>query len=124
MDWLLLLPGALLLIIGLVFVTVPPRRINWFYGYRTPRSMRSQEAWDDSNRLAARLMVVVGVLSLNTGTTCMFFSRRLEIAAAIVAVVTGFLCVAMVLVTEIYLAKAFDQQGRPRPDALREHKKN
>ena len=123
MDWILILPGTCLLLLGIVFVTVPAKHINWFYGYRTPRSMRSQEAWNDSNRLAARLMVVVGILSLNTGVTCMVFSRHFQVALAIVAIVTGVLCVAMVVVTEWYLAKAFDPQGRPRPDALREHKK-
>ena len=31
---------------GAVFLRRPPRKINGAYGYRTARSMASQEAWD------------------------------------------------------------------------------
>ncbi len=49
--WLFMLATALLipacmLYFGHRFQTRPPRSINMGYGYRSTRSMRSQEAWD------------------------------------------------------------------------------
>ncbi|HMP98127.1 MAG TPA: SdpI family protein [Cyclobacteriaceae bacterium] len=45
-----------LLVIGYLFMRFPPKKINHFYGYRTPRSMRSQEAWDFANKYSSALM--------------------------------------------------------------------
>ena len=46
----LLLIGSLiptmLLFIGEILRKHPPRTISWYLGYRTARSMKSQEAWD------------------------------------------------------------------------------
>jgi uncharacterized membrane protein len=102
-----------LVLLAAVLLVRPPRKINWWYGYRTPRSMRSQAAWEDANRLAAQLLVLVGVLSFNTGLTCWFFSRRPEVGVAIVAIVTSVLGVGIVLLVELYLARNFDREGRP-----------
>jgi uncharacterized membrane protein len=45
-----------LLVIGYLFYRFPPKKINPLYGYRTPRSMRSQEAWDFANKYSSALM--------------------------------------------------------------------
>jgi uncharacterized membrane protein len=54
----LLIPAAVTAI-GLLFTFRPPHRINAFYGYRTTRSMASQEAWDMAHRLYGRIMLRV-----------------------------------------------------------------
>ena len=46
-----------MLLIGLYFYHRPPKEINGFYGYRTPRSMKNQINWDFANRLGARYML-------------------------------------------------------------------
>ena len=55
----LLIPLAMVLI-GTLFSLRPPRRINMIYGYRTPRSMASQEAWDLAHRLCGKAWMTVG----------------------------------------------------------------
>ena len=110
----LMLPGAGLLLVGAILLARPPRKINWWYGYRTPRSMRSQEAWDDANRIAAQLLILVGILSANSRLTCWFLSRRPESAVAIVAVVTTLLACALIALVEMYLGRTFDRDGRLR----------
>ena len=55
----LLLP-AVVTAIGLLLTYCPPRRINMIYGYRTRRSMASQEAWDEAHRLYGRICLRVG----------------------------------------------------------------
>lgn len=35
----------IMIVLGAIFLRHPPKGINGFYGYRTARSMASQEAW-------------------------------------------------------------------------------
>ena len=61
--------GGLFIVFGYVLRRYPPRKINWFYGYRTSSSMKNQERWDFAQRYAAKemirqgfWMVLVGIL--------------------------------------------------------------
>ena len=64
-DWIemgmLLLIPAVMIVIGAVFLKRPPKRVNGFYGYRTARSMSSQEAWDFAHRVCGRLWLGCGI---------------------------------------------------------------
>lgn len=56
--------------IGLLFKNNSPKKINWAFGYRTKRSMASQEAWDYANKRFAQIwlkwgMVLVVVITLS-----------------------------------------------------------
>jgi uncharacterized membrane protein len=46
--------------LGILFLYHPPKNINSFYGYRTARSMASQEAWDYAHKEAGKLWVRMG----------------------------------------------------------------
>ena len=59
-----LLVPAVMLFFGRRFQTKPPRTINALYGYRTARSMASQEAWDFAHRTCGRLWVRMGAALL------------------------------------------------------------
>ena len=112
--WLLFAPGTLLLLCGLVIALFPPLRPGTWYGYRTARSIRSQETWDDANRFGSLLMIVAGFLSLNTGFTCWYLGGSMKAAVIIVAAITAGLVVGVIAVVEIYLARTFNEDGRPR----------
>jgi uncharacterized membrane protein len=43
------------LVISFLFRKFRPKEINGFVGYRTPRSMRSQAAWDFANSYSGKL---------------------------------------------------------------------
>jgi uncharacterized membrane protein len=58
----MLIQPIMLVIPGLILRAWPPKVINSIYGYRTPRSSQSQEAWDYANRLAGKLFVILGCL--------------------------------------------------------------
>ncbi|RAK65708.1 SdpI family protein [Hymenobacter edaphi] len=45
---------GLALLISWVTKYRPPRQINWLYGYRTARSMRTPAAWHEANTYFAR----------------------------------------------------------------------
>lgn len=51
---------TLMVIFGAVFLKAPPKNVNILYGYRTKRSMASQEAWDYSHILTGKLWLVLG----------------------------------------------------------------
>ena len=54
----------ILTVVGVVFWMYPPKKINEFYGYRTTRSRKSQEAWDFAQRYSAKLMTIFGLAAL------------------------------------------------------------
>lgn len=58
-----LLMPSVMVFFGLLFRSHPPPRINWVYGYRTSRSMKSLEAWDYAHRRLGRLWTVLGCLA-------------------------------------------------------------
>ena len=63
MIWACLIP-VLMLVIGIVFQKHAPKEINGFLGYRTRRSMQSQEAWDYANKRMGEIWLALGVILL------------------------------------------------------------
>lgn len=68
-PWLIVLgiTGVLTVIFGFIFLKYPPKRINWFYGYRTSGSMKSQKRWDFAQKYSARGMIQAGFLMIPAG---------------------------------------------------------
>jgi uncharacterized membrane protein len=64
MIFLIFLVPVIVLIMGIILSLYPPKKINGLTGYRTRRSMQSQEAWDFSQRFAGLMAVIVGILML------------------------------------------------------------
>ncbi len=50
-----------LIIAGFILIFAPPKKINHLYGYRTRRSMKSQEIWDYAQPKAGRQLVYLGM---------------------------------------------------------------
>ena len=65
------------LVVGIVFWMYPPKKINEFYGYRTTRSRKSQEAWDFAQRYSAKLMTIFGLAALIVAATAHLFLNSL-----------------------------------------------
>ena len=59
--------GVLFIVIGLVQYYLPPKKINRWYGYRTPTARSSQQAWDEGNRYSALYMMRAGFVVLILG---------------------------------------------------------
>ena len=59
--WIHLIIGPLMLVLALLFRKFPPKKINDLYGYRTARSMKSEEAWVYANRYSANGLLVVAL---------------------------------------------------------------
>ena len=52
--------GSIFIVAGLITLKFPPKKINWIYGYRTPRSMKNQERWDFAQIYSSRVMIKLG----------------------------------------------------------------
>jgi len=61
---MVIISGLILLTVGIIFKLRPPKNINSFYGYRTPRSMRDQAHWDFAHKYSANLCIYLGLASL------------------------------------------------------------
>ena len=110
----LLLPGVMVLF-GQVFLRRPPQQINGVYGYRTRRSMASQEAWNFAHHACGKLWfrwglvllpVTVGLMLLvwgrDTGTVGLF--------GAVVMVVQLAVLLLSVAVVENALKRTFGEE--------------
>lgn len=55
-----------LLMIGIGFLMLkkPPRKINWFIGYRTRKSMENEKMWKMANQYCGKTWINVGILML------------------------------------------------------------
>lgn len=86
--------GPVVAILALVFALFPPRKINHLYGYRTCRSMKSQAAWDFSNRFSARYMVVAALATCVVQLlSVMFLSVKQSFTASAIFLVVALLSV-------------------------------
>lgn len=68
-PWVIILvaTGLVTAIFGYIFLKYPPKKINWFYGYRTTSSMKSQERWDFAQGYSAREMIRTGLYMIPAG---------------------------------------------------------
>lgn len=105
MIWACLIP-VLMLVIGIVFQKHAPKEINGFLGYRTRRSMQSQEAWDYANKRMGEIWLALGVILLvvSIPLTLLFTENGLTIAmiAQVVALIVSIIPV------EVELKAKFD----------------
>lgn len=43
---------------GLILKIFPPKKINYFYGYRTSRSMKNEHNWKIANAYSANIIII------------------------------------------------------------------
>lgn len=101
--------GVLFLIISVFILLYPPKKINGFYGYRTSRSMNSQDAWEFSQVYSSKIMVVLGLLYTFLGVTSLFIPKQEDTIGGVVSIVIIMSGVFyMFYKTEKKLAKKFE----------------
>jgi uncharacterized membrane protein len=97
-----LLLGPLMILVSYVFMRFPPKKINPVYGYRTQRSMRSQQAWDCANQYSAKPMLLVACATcLVQLVTYSLLSERDTVFWSAMFMAAAF--VSIIPLTEIHL---------------------
>ncbi len=111
----LLIP-ATMIGFGAYFCKKAPRDINAFFGYRTPRSMASCEAWAFAHRMCGKIWLIIGlvILPLTVGGMCLLLGEPQDA----VGLWGGLICVAQlvplmatVIPVEIALHRNFYPNG-------------
>lgn len=103
---------------GLLLMKNPPKKINSYYGYRTRRSVRSQETWDFAHYYFGKLWLVCGLVSLPISLVplCLVLGKSeqvISVAGLIVLGIQTLLLLVTILLAERALMKNFDEFGKP-----------
>lgn len=83
--FLLFLVGTIYLIAAVISSIFPPKKINYFYGYRTNQSMKNQLQWDFAQKKSNKEMINSGFLML-LFSTIPFFIKLTETQNMIVGI--------------------------------------
>ena len=112
----LLIPLTMLLF-GWLFFRRTPKEINYFFGYRTKRSMRNEETWKFANQYLGKVWYLCGLLSapLSVIAMAIVFEKGTETMGTVGCIITMIQTIPLVgamISTEIALKKNFDENGR------------
>ncbi|MFY0607897.1 MAG: SdpI family protein [Cyclobacteriaceae bacterium] len=96
--------GAIMTLAGLLLYKFPPKEINALYGYRTSRSMKSQEIWDYSQILGGKALVTLGLVINVILAICSLFLPLIKLVFVMLfLLISG--CIVMFIFTENLLKK-------------------
>ena len=84
---ILTIVGVAFLLISLFLINFPPKEINGLYGYRTSRSMQTQEAWDFSQRYSSKIMIIIGAFYTLIGVSSLFLPKLDDMLSALLSIV-------------------------------------
>ena len=110
----LLIP--LVMIVGGKLMAKVPKKINYFYGYRTAMSMKNQETWAFAHKHCGRNWFRVGLVMLPLSVIAMLFlidkdTDTVGIWGGILCVVQTLALIASIFPTEKALRQTFDNDG-------------
>jgi uncharacterized membrane protein len=106
--------SSILLIAGFLQFRWPPKKINNFYGYRTPRTMRNIDTWREGNHFASKLMMRLGAYHLLGALFLALtpYSEPLVHVGYILLILP--LVIAMMVISERHMANVFNKDGSRR----------
>ena len=112
----LLLILAVMIGFGMVCKKNPPKNINSWYGYRTSRSMASQEAWDFAHQVCGRIWRRWGIAMLPVSVLLLLpvFGRTVAVVGIWACILVTAQCVVLIATifpVERALKENFDQFG-------------
>lgn len=103
-----LLIALIFMLIGILMLVFPPKKINGLYGYRTSASMKSQERWDFAQKYSAKEMIKLGGL-MSLFSFVGFIYRPSESMATIIGV---GLAIAIAVILIVRVEKAIKKRFR------------
>lgn len=115
----LLIGPLCMLVLGIIYLFLPPKEANHHIGYRTYFGMGSVDAWRQTQKIAGIIYGALGlVLTVIMGIVCLTLGSKDGMQIAKTAVTC--LCIQVVLVLLVYLiifaytAIVFDKDGNRR----------
>lgn len=114
-----LLFPAIMIFFGLYFKKRTPREINYLFGYRTSRSMKTKETWEFAHKLLGRIWFTAGLVLLPVNIVPMLlvlgegkdFIGNVGVVLCTVGVIT---IISTIIPIEIALKHNFNEDGTPK----------
>lgn len=101
---------AFMLALAIIFLKFPPKKINAIYGYRTARSMKNEDIWQAANSYWTLLFVKLNIVAfIVPAISYVLFPAQIVLITVIASTI---LLLATIPVTEHYLNKNFDKEGK------------
>lgn len=100
--------GVIFSIVGYILTRRPPKRINFWYGYRTLGSIRSQERWDFAQVYSAKRLFSGGIFLIVVSLISLLpFGFDIMTEVIITLVLVAGIPIWIIVSTEIELKKRF-----------------
>jgi uncharacterized membrane protein len=112
MDSFTLFPYLLALIFiiaGIIMLVLPPKRINYLYGYRTPRAMKNINNWTFAQKYSARQMILGGFFLAVFGAILKFVFKIDDHLNNLVSFLVTVLVIAFVFFRTEFAIKKFEK---------------
>lgn len=99
--------GLIAIIAGTHLLKYPPKNINYFYGYRTKRSMKSQEAWKFAQSYSAKIFIRGGFFFILLGIIGLLLNFHQNVNLAFGLGSLFLFCIFFIYKTEKQLKQNF-----------------
>lgn len=108
---ILSLTGIIYLVAGIIQLKFPPKNINSLYGYRTKKSMKSQEAWNFAQEYSAKKSLQLGLLMLLLGVLSVFLpASTWQIQAYLSVLIVILFSGILIILTEKKLKDKYEKK--------------
>ena len=107
---ILFLSGGIFYLVALVLSKFPPKKINYFYGYRTKASMKSQESWNFSQNYISKKMKYMSLYILIIGAFSSFLKIELMWSLWLGIIISVLMPVLMILEVEKELKTRYPKE--------------
>jgi uncharacterized membrane protein len=112
MPLTLSLTGIVFILAGLFLVFAPPGKRNLIVGYRTSRSLNSQEAWDFSQRYSGKIIIKCGIVVVLMGLISWILPKPLHwIELTLTLAIILIASITPIIITERKLKEKYPKEN-------------
>ena len=102
-----LLVGIIFMITGAIVYCFPPKKINFWYGYRTPNSMQSEERWKFAQIFSAMKMIQAGIFLVISSALNLGFAMSNATQSALSLILIFAIMLVLFVITERAIKSKF-----------------
>lgn len=104
--------NGLLFLLSIIFWKFPPKKINGWYGYRTPKAMENQQIWYFANSVFNKNLLIYAGISFLAGLFFANFTNKELSWQPMLLVLLSIL--VSIIKTERALNDNFTDEGKPK----------
>lgn len=104
------LTGAIFVVVGIVMLKFPPKKINSLYGYRTSSSMKNQERWIFAQSYSAKEIIKLGAILAFSGVIGLFVHPNVNVATILGLVMMMLTIIILILRVEKAIKNKFGEK--------------